>query len=170
MTVGPDVSGPDTSVPRPGESLFARLLVPTDFSSASRRALTVALDVAQRYRSEIVLFHAAGQDANDEFLNSTGVAWGRDDVLSEARAHLQSFVDSVAAEAARAVRIEAVRDEDTVRAVVNAARQYAPSLLILGTQLAHGVLRSRTERICRSVGCPVLVLRDEPSIQADADM
>ena len=52
---------------------FDRLLVPIDFSSAARAAFALAMRLAERWGSEVVLFHAAEADGNDEFLDHTGV-------------------------------------------------------------------------------------------------
>jgi nucleotide-binding universal stress UspA family protein len=153
-------------------SPFQRLLVPVDFSSAARAAFTLAMRIAERWDSEVVLFHAAGLDGNDEFLDHTGVPWGRRDVLDEAGVHLQRFADAVLPGSAHRVRIDATRDENPVRAVVRACRRHAPSLVVLGTRpsQARRLLRSRAERIVRALDCSVVLVRGEPEVSVDADM
>ncbi|HEX8793603.1 MAG TPA: universal stress protein [Polyangiaceae bacterium] len=150
---------------------FDRLLVPIDFSSASRAAYTLAMRLAERWGSEVVLFHAAEADGNDEFLDHTGVPWGRSDVVGETREHLRRFADTVVPGTSSRVRVEAVRADSTVRAVVGACARYSPTMVVLGTRPRdrRRVFRSPAERIMRAVSCPVLVVQGEPEALMDAD-
>jgi nucleotide-binding universal stress UspA family protein len=153
-------------------SPFERLLVPVDFSSASRAAFALAMHIAQRWGSEVILFHAAGLDGNDEFLDYTGVPWGRGDVIGETSGHLRTFAETVSPGSADRVRIDATRDEDPVRAVVRACKRHAPTLVVLGSHPrdARRLLRSRAERIVRALSCSVFLVRAETDAPVDADM
>jgi nucleotide-binding universal stress UspA family protein len=150
---------------------FSRLLVPVDFSSVSRAALALALSIADRWGSEIILFHAAGFDENDEFLDHTGVPWGRNDVVAEAHKHLVDFADAVVAGSSTRVRAEAVRDEDPIRAVTGACERHKPSIVVIGTLVRRRRRWRRTgaEKLVRALDCPVLVVRGEPEAEMDAD-
>jgi nucleotide-binding universal stress UspA family protein len=150
---------------------FERLLVPVDFSSASRAAFALAMDMAAWWKSEVVLFHVAGVDANDEFLGHTGVPWGRSDIIGEARDHLQRFAEWVVPGSAQRVLVDATRDDDPVGAVVNACARHAPSVVVLGTHAANRRRwrRSRAEKIARAVECPVVLVRGEPEAAMDPD-
>jgi nucleotide-binding universal stress UspA family protein len=150
---------------------FARLLVPVDFSSASRAAFTYAMGIADRWGSQVVLFNAAGVDGNDEFLGHTGVAWGRGDVIGQARDHLLRFADTVVAGSASRVEIDAEKDDNPVRAVARACARHAPSLVVVGTRAddSRRWRRSRAEKIARTVPCPVLLVRGEPEARMDPD-
>jgi nucleotide-binding universal stress UspA family protein len=151
---------------------FQRLLVPVDFSASSRAALALAMRIADRWGSEVVLFHAAGFDENDSFLDHTGVPWGRGDVVGEASEHLRRFADTVEPGSSGRVRIDATRDENAVRAVVRACERHEPSLVVLGThpRRAPKIFRSRAERIARAVACTVVFVPGEEDVQVDADM
>lgn len=150
---------------------FDRLLVPIDFTSAARAAYALAMRLAERWGSEVVLFHAAGVDANDEFLAHTGVPWGKSDVLGETREHLRRFADTVVPGSSTRVRVEAVRADGVVRAVVGACARYSPTMVVLGSRPRdrRRVFRSPAERIMRAVSCPVLVVQGEPEAYVDAD-
>lgn len=150
---------------------FDRLLVPIDFSSAARAAYALAMRLAERWGSEVVLFHAAQADGNDEFLDHTGVPWGRTDVLGEAREHLRRFADTVVPGSGSRVRVEAVRVDGAVGAVLDACARYSPTMVVLGTRPRdrRRVFRSPAERIMRALSCPVLVVRGEPEAVVDAD-
>jgi nucleotide-binding universal stress UspA family protein len=151
---------------------FARLLVPIDFSSAARAAFALAMSIADRWDSRLILFHAAGLDENDEFLQHTGVAWGRSDVVGDARDHLRRFADTITPGSGARVEVDATHEEDAVRAVLAACSRYSPSLIVLGSH-PKGRLRfwrSRVERILRAINCPVMVVRGTPEAPVDADM
>jgi nucleotide-binding universal stress UspA family protein len=153
------------------EDLFARLLVPVDFSPSSRTALALALSLAERWNSEILLLHASGFDDNDEFLDHTGVPWGRSDVLSEAQDHLIRFADAVQPGSSNRVRVESVRDEDPTRAVVQACARHKPSAVLIATHRHERRTwrRSRAEKLVRALPCAVLLVQGEPQTEMDAD-
>lgn len=150
---------------------FDRLLVPIDFSAASRAAFTLAMRLAERWGSEVVLFHAAGIDGNDEFLDYTGAQWGRSDVVGESRDHLRRFADTVVPGSGSRVRTEAVRADRPARAVAAACARLAPTMVVLGSRPSdrRRVFRSTAERIMRVIRCPVLVVQGEPEPYVDAD-
>jgi nucleotide-binding universal stress UspA family protein len=151
---------------------FRKLLVPVDFSAASRAACALALRMSAQYGSEVVLFHAAGFDGNSEFLNHTGVPWGRSDTVEEAADQLRRFAEAVEPGGAHRVRVDAVRDERAVRAVVDACTRHGPSLVVLGTsaRTRRRMFRSQAERIARAVACAVVFVRGEEEVPVDPDM
>ena len=150
---------------------FDRLLVPIDFSWASREAFTVAMGMADLWKSKVIVFYAPGPDANDEFLGYTGVSWGRGDVVGEAYGQLSRFADTVIPGSAERLCIDAVPADDPVRAVADACERHRPTLIILGTndRDRHRWSRSRAERIVRAVTCPVMMVRAEREPQIDPD-
>jgi nucleotide-binding universal stress UspA family protein len=155
----------------PDRSPFQRLLVPIDFSSASRDAFTLAMRMADVWNSSVILFYAPGSDGNDEFLDYTGVPWGRDDVLGEAFGQLNRFAETVIPGSSQRVCIDALPADDAVRAVADACDRHHPTMVVLGMH-AHERrrwMRSRSERIVRAVSVPVMMVRGEPEPVADAD-
>jgi nucleotide-binding universal stress UspA family protein len=151
---------------------FRRILVPVDFSAASRAALALAMRIADRWSSEVVLFYAAGGDENDEFLQYTGVPWGRRDEEGEAREHLGLFAEAVVPGSGSRVQVEARRNDDAVEAVLDACARHRPSMVVLGTHphRRRRIFRTRAERLVRSLPCPVILVRGEPEPPVDADM
>ena len=152
-------------------AVFARLLVPIDFSASARQALALALDIAERYGSEVTLFHASGFDDNDEFLDHTGVPWGRSDVLGEAHGHLIRFADAIAPGSGQRIRVIAVRDEDPMRAILRACESYKPSAVFVGTHLRErrSLRRTRAEKLVRRLACAVILVRTDREPKMDAD-
>ncbi|MCL2449964.1 MAG: universal stress protein [Polyangiaceae bacterium] len=167
----PDVSKPNDSKPTattgespgpaPEVAPFPSVLVPVDFSLASRAALALAVQMTAPWSSEVIVFNAPGMSENDGFLQGTGAQWERSDVLSATRDHLRSFADRVAPGSGKRIRVEARRDEDFVSSVVHACQQLGASLVILGSgkgDRPRWWKRSSAERVARKVTCPVLVV------------
>ena len=152
--------------------LFERILVPIDFSWAARDAFTLAMRFAEQWSSAVILFYAPGSDGNDEFLDYTGVPWGRGDVVGEAHGHLSRFADTVVPGSSERIVIDALRADDAVRAVADACERHCPTLVVLGTHARdrHRWSRSRAERIVRAISCPVMMVRAprEPHVDADS--
>jgi nucleotide-binding universal stress UspA family protein len=148
-----------------------RLLVPIDFSSASRDAFRFAMRMSEVWRSKVIAFYAPGSDANDEFLRYTGVPWGRSDVLAEAYDQLSRFVEAVVPGSAAAICIDALRHDSPVVAIVEACGRHKPSFVVLGAHWKdrRRWSRSRSERIMRAVACPVILVRGEREPVVDAD-
>lgn len=164
-------TGPQGSSASTTCSPFERLLVPIDFSWAARDAFKLAMTMADCWSSSVVLFYAPGSDGNDEFLDYTGVPWGRGDVVGEAHGQLARFAETVVPGSADRICIDAFRDDDPVRAVAEACRRHRPTLVVLGThgRVRRRWLRSRSERIVRAVSCPVMMVPAEPEPYVDAD-
>lgn len=153
-------------------ALFDRLVVPIDFSAASRAAFATAMRIADTHGSRVVLFHAAGIDVNDEFLRHTGIPWGRGDVGVQARDHLRRFADAVVAGSGARVEIDATRADDPVAGLAQACARHGASLVVAGSRPhdRRRLFRSTTERMVRALDCPVLVVRGEREPSVDADM
>jgi nucleotide-binding universal stress UspA family protein len=153
------------------QSPFERLLVPVDFSSASREAFTLAMRMAEVWKSKVILFYAPGSDGNDEFLDHLGVPWGRGDIVAEAHGQLSRFAETVVPGSMERICIDAMRADDPVRAVEAACERHGPTLIVLGTHPRdrRRWTRSRAERIARAVPCPVMLVRGEREARADAD-
>jgi nucleotide-binding universal stress UspA family protein len=165
----PEVQGRGSNV---SERLpFDRLLVPIDFSWASREAFSVAMRMAEVWSSSVILFYAPGADGNDEFLDYTGVPWGRGDVIGEAHGQLSRFADTVVPGSAERICIDAQQDDNAVRAVAEACQRHSPTLIVLGTHTGdrRRWSRSRAERIVRAVTCPVMMVRADREPYVDPD-
>src|SRR5205807_3371311 len=84
------------SQPIDTSATFRRILVPIDFTGASKRALATALELQRRFGSEVCLFHMTELGANDEFLAGVGgtKATGTE-LVNEAVGRLQRFVENI---------------------------------------------------------------------------
>ena len=153
-----------------GELQLKRILVPTDFSESSERALKYAVRLGQPYKAEVVVLHVFHLK---EYL---GLLSQREDV--------DSATANQVLEASKNGAIEKL--EDMVRRVdgkgvvmlpilligvpfeeiVRYAGEHEADLIVMPTHgrtgLAHFLLGSTTERVISHSACPVLVIRTRP--------
>ena len=135
---------------------FDRILVPTDFSEISQRALEYAKGIAKLGNSELLLVHA---DPPANLITPPEAAWVD---LSE----VQSLQEEQLEQSGAALRSEGFR----VRAIsvtaplydelFSTVKQYKVDLIVMGTHGKKGLERfllgSDAEAVLRHVGCPVL--------------
>jgi nucleotide-binding universal stress UspA family protein len=142
-----------------------RILVPTDFSKHSQRALTYAAALAEKFGAEIFLLHVVQDFA--VFLPDTVTASPPplpppDQVNSAVREALERTVREGNLKHLR-VHTEA-REGTPYHEIVTYAGENDIDLIIMGTHgrtgLAHLLLGSVTERVVRRSPCPVLTVRD----------
>ena len=141
--------------------MFERILVPIDFSAASRRALATALLMQDRLGSQVDLFHLAEQGANAEFLASSGANVTVSELADDARARLARFVDNVFPGRAAGVRIHVEVGADLVGAVEEAVREAGATLVLLAPGSRHALLRTHVEKVVRKVDAAVMLLPPE---------
>lgn len=148
------------------ESAFYRVIVPTDFSSGSEEALTVAVRLASAAGSELVLVHVlveAPRFSEGPFAGSR-----TRDVHEAARRWAEARLEEWAAKA-RAAGVPArtaLRTGIPFREIVDAAADERADLVVMGTHGRGGINRallgSVADRVIRLAPCPVLTVR-EPS-------
>lgn len=144
--------------------LYRRILHPTDFSSASRRAFACAVALARRDRAELLLLHVlspSGLFVGDGYV--TVETWQR--IEAGARRSAESRLNVALARAKRAggrasaMIVEGVPFERIVRT----AKTKRVDLIVIGTHGRTGISRlfigSVAERVVRLAPCPVLTVR-----------
>ena len=139
--------------------LFRKILIPIDFSVASRRALITACETRNKFGSEIHLFVERGGGANSGFLGSLGVPWGRDDVEQSGRDQLRYFGESIC-EGMPCLTNAATYGDDVVHGIADAAKDCGATIVFLPVhEHRNSLFRSRMERIVRSLEVPVLLFK-----------
>lgn len=149
--------------------MIKTILLPTDGSECSGKAMAYALSFAKQYGARVVALHVidqrweeqtrivfaeVGQDLTQKIRNGYG---------EEARRILREAADT-AAKAGISVETRAltgVPHEDIVRV----ARELPADLIILGTHgrtgMSHLLMGSVAEKVVRKAPCPVLTVRQE---------
>jgi nucleotide-binding universal stress UspA family protein len=141
-----------------------RILVPTDFSASSRKALAYALNFARSQGAEIVLVHVI------ETLNYMVPRYVPEPrvLLAELRREATQQLLDIEQKARR--RYPRVRSEVhfgvVYETIGDLARKLHADLIIIATHgrtgFAHMLMGSVTERVVRLAPCPVLSVRTLP--------
>jgi nucleotide-binding universal stress UspA family protein len=135
---------------------FERILVPTDFSEISQRALEFAKVIAKPGNSELLLLHV---DPPIDPITPPEAAWiDVSEVQSLREEQMEQSGATLRSEGFRAQAISGTGplcDE-----ILSTVKQYKVDLIVLGTHGKKGLERlmlgSDAEAILRHAGCPVL--------------
>jgi len=134
-----------------------KIMVATDFSERSDRALRRAVLLAKETDAGLELVHVVDTDRPRRFIDSEGAA--ADELLAELAGTLRRM-DNVAAK----TRIVM---EDPFAGLVAAAEEGQPDLLVLGPHrrqlLRDAFVGTTAERTIRSVRCPLLMVNATPT-------
>jgi universal stress protein A len=166
---GVQLAGEPDQLPNIIPSLnLEQILVPTDFSENSKKALLYAVRIAQRNNSSLLLFHAFQApefvpEVQKDF--SCNFSDGLSKLFEAARQRSEQRLVGLSREVQRSnikvktlqrlgksyVEIVKVAEDENVDLIVMATHGY--------TGLKHFLLGSTTERVVKIAPCPVLVVR-----------
>lgn len=140
-----------------------RILCPVDFSAVSDRELQLAINLAERFQSELVLQHNLASGA------ALGVSWMHEQEHhgkaaaqeSEARKKLSTLLGGIPKGVRERTR-GALTYGSLHHCVENLAKQADVDLVVIGTHgRASADHPSETERLITHAPCPVLTTRDD---------
>lgn len=149
---------------------FNVIVMTTDLSDYSLRALPYAVGLAERFDAQLKILCI-----NEPNLPVADAAWGGFDVhandeavVAEARQKLEKIVRE---QVPRGVDVKAtVVTGNAVEAIVEFARDQNADLLVMCTHgrtgLAHVLMGSTAEAVVRKAPCPVLTLRQPMPVSA----
>jgi len=144
-----------------------RILVTTDFSETSKRALAPARTLARRFGARIVLAHVVEDTLPPlvaEYM-AVGVQEIVDQQVERARERLSEFARDHLADFPETETVISVGTPHVE--IVRLAEEGRADLVVMATHgrgfISHAVLGSTTERVLRRATCPVLVARDTRS-------
>ncbi len=145
-----------------------KILVPTDFSACSTRALAEAQQFAVAFGASIDLMYvwsAPALVAPEALISGVGInelplfQW----IGQNASEQLEKF-EAAAQQAGIAVRSSICESGDPATAIIERATNGGYDLLVLGTHgrtgLSHLLMGSVAEKVMRRAPCPVLTVRD----------
>ena len=143
---------------------FQKILVPVDFSPYSKRALEMACELARRFESSMLLFHAY---VIPTYPLPEGYVLASPATVTELLDKTQKALADVKANALQlgAPRVEVAMSEGVAFAeIVRTAREQAIDLIVMGTHgrtgLKHALMGSVAEKVVRKAPCAVLTVRD----------
>lgn len=153
---------------------ITRILVPTDFSTATELALDYAVTVASRFGASLQLLHVV-----DDPLVTGAV--GSEVYITSLPSLRQRLIDDAARRLGRLAftcgRVAARREVRIGRpadAICEVAREEGCDLIVMGTHgrtgMAHVLLGSVAEQVVRKAPCPVLTVRDSARLAFERDL
>lgn len=140
-----------------------RMMVATDFSQCSQRALDYAVNLAADLKAKLFLIHAI------EPVYFAGAFYGPDASVPMLTEEQRRYAMEAMADLRAALKRRKVAVADVIVAsgpphqmIVEEAAQRAMDLIVLGTHgrggVAHLLLGSVAEKVVRSAKCPVLTI------------
>lgn len=144
-----------------------RILVPVDFSSASKNALELALDFARTFGASVDVLHVWEIPlyiVPETLVTMPGRTGQSLEEFTHERAEeeMKDFLAPIPPENDLKVSHRIIRGEPW-RTIVEIARSEGQDLIIMGTHgrrgLEHFLMGSVTEKVLRHAPCPVLTVR-----------
>lgn len=141
-----------------------RILHPTDFSPASRKALAKAVALAQETRGELTILHVRSlvmPMAGESYMTPQTY----EQIERTAQAEARRQLDRVVAQARkRGVRVKGLLAQGTPHdEIIRAARRAKADMIVMGTHGRTGLPRfflgSVAGRVVSMAACPVLTVR-----------
>lgn len=140
-----------------------KILVPTDFSPASRKALSYALRFAKDRNSEVTLLHVLEPETPLTLAGRSAATAFPEEELADVGKSLNALADS--AETAGAGTKSILRTGVATHEIVEAAKELDIDLIVIATHgftgWKHFAIGSTAERVARAAPCPVLVVREK---------
>ena len=143
---------------------FTRIVVPTDFSSASQKAFGYAAEMATRHEAEVLLVHVMELPHYPTLFEGTALVVPPVD--DELRTQLQKQLDQAAEEhfAKHGIAVRTLlREGPPTQELLRCVEEEQADLILIATHgytgLKHMLLGSTTEQIVRLATCPVLTVR-----------
>lgn len=139
------------------------IVVPTDFSRRSLRALAYAIGLAEKYEASIKILYV-----NEPSPQVSDMAWAglderslRDERLEEARRHMERIVNEQMP-ADLDAQAE-VRNGNAVEEIIRYADNVDADVIVMATHgrsgISHMLMGSTAEQVIRKASCPVLTLK-----------
>ena len=138
------------------------ILVPLDFSAASKKTLDYAVAFARQFKAKLTLLHVVEPVATPDFAAAFPLAMDDEKVLAAARKEMELLVKAARVPGGMVEKILA-RSGRSFHEIAEAARTRKVDLIIISTHgytgLKRALLGSTTERVVRHAPCTVLVVR-----------
>ena len=142
--------------------MFKRILVPTDASEYSRRALKMALELAQSVQAEVVLLHVSyTPQAYWGYTISYGITVTQEQLEQNGELALDATLTGIDSE--QVVIHKRVESGHPVTIILEQIKKENIDLVIMGSHgygaIAGSVLGSVSQRVLQRVSCPVLIIK-----------
>jgi universal stress protein A len=153
-----------TKAEAPAPIRIKKILVPTDFSPASRKSFCYALRFAKGLGSKVTLLHVIEPPASLTLAGLPTSAALSEKEVADAAAGLSTLVDEADAAGVPDAK-SLVRTGVATHEIVEAAKDLDVDLIVIATHGYTGwkyfAIGSTAERVARAAPCPVLVVREK---------
>ena len=142
--------------------MFKKILVPTDASEYSRRALKMALEMAQAVQAEVVLLHVSyTPQAYWGYTISYGITVTQEQLDQNGELALDATLAGI--DTQQVVITKKVESGHPVTMILEQIKKENIDLVIMGSHgygaIAGSVLGSVSQRVLQRVSCPVLIIK-----------
>jgi universal stress protein A len=141
-----------------------KILVPTDFSPASKKAFSYALRLAEERDSEITLLHILEPETPLTLAGRPAAAAFSEEELADTEESLRALADEAAGAGVAGAK-SIVRTGAATHEIIEAAKELDVDLIVIATHgftgWKHFAIGSTAERVARAAPCPVLVVREK---------
>ena len=144
-----------------------KILVPTDFSEFSDRALEQALDIAKQYHAKVFLLHVVREEVPYQidigFITDEGL-WQqiRDSQLAEAKERLQNQIDKFP-QAKEVEIVTSIRQGIPYEKILEEEKEKKIDLIVIAslgrTGIAKYLIGSVARNVLKGSECPVLLTK-----------
>ena len=140
------------------------ILVPSDFSAHAKKALELAIELAQAFGAKIEIVHAYLAQPPPSTSLETGLSIA-EGYFEQARDHARQQVLLLASQQKDSgVEVHGRAVENAAsQAILDVAEEIRPDLIVMGTRgqtgLEHVLLGSVAERTARLAPCPVMTVK-----------
>ena len=142
-----------------------KILVPTDFSLPSQKALRYAIELSKHFGGDILLMHVVERPALSPAFLATGTA--AEDLDAQVRAWAEGeLAKMIANEVPTGVKVRTIlRGGAAAAEIIAMAKGEDVDLLVMGTAgqgfLQHMLMGSVAEKVVRKAPCAVLTVRQD---------
>jgi nucleotide-binding universal stress UspA family protein len=147
--------------------MYKRILVPTDGSALSRKAVKAAVELASTVGAEVVALNVVPRYPTSYFEGGISVSPNEvarvEQQWAENGLALANEVGKAAEKAGVVAKAVTVRSDLVAEAILNAAKKYKCDLVVMASHGRKGIKRlllgSETQHVLTHGNIPVLVLR-----------
>ncbi len=153
------------------KNIFSRILVPIDGSKFSMEAAEYAIDLAEKYHSELIVVHMVYYLSSHDYSNLIGLATPNSIqlLLDNAKKHAESWFETIT-RIAREKNYTLKIKTDVVSAIssihgeiINYAENKKVGLIVIGSRGKTGIKKmlmgSTASGVVTYAHCPVLVVK-----------
>lgn len=142
--------------------MFKKILVPTDASEYSRRALKAAVELAQSFQAEVLILHVSyTPQAYWGYTISYGITVTQEQLDQNGELALEATMMGI--DCSQVTVKKKVESGHPVTVILDQIKEETIDLVVMGSHgygaIAGSVLGSVSQRVLQRASCPVLIIK-----------